>query len=582
MPIIQTQEDKSILFKKRHSASHALAQAVLEIFPGAQLGIGPATDDGFYYDFLLEEKITPEHLPIIEQRMKEIIKQGHDLIYEEIPDEEKAKALFKNQRFKVELIEDIKNKGEKISIYRQGDFYDLCKGPHVKSFKDLNPDGIKLLKVAGAYWKGDETREMFQRIYGTYFDKKEELTDYLEKLSQAEKYDHRVLGKQLKIFMISQSIGAGLVTWLPKGAQIKHTLETMLRKILTEYGYVFTSTPHIGKAELWNTSGHLDHYQENMFPQMVFDNEAFFLKPMNCPFHIEVFRTVVQSYRDLPLRLAEFGTVYRYERSGTLHGLTRVRGFTQDDAHIFCSRDQLFDELSALIEMCFKILHIFKFQNLKIYLSTKPNNSTGDTEIWSFSEEILKRVLDDKGIYYYVDWGGGAFYGPKIDLKAEDNLGREWQLSTIQLDFNLPEKFKISFTNKNNQPERPIIIHRAILGSMERFIGVLLEHFKGNLPFWISPEQMRIITVSESHIPYAEEIAQILKNFRLTKDYSAEKLGFKIRNAEVDKIPCMIIIGDKEESSKTVSVRFKGAKTSEVILADNLYDFFKNKEECWE
>lgn len=581
MPRISNNLSENDLYRKRHSVSHVLAQAVLEIFPSAQLGIGPAIKDGFYYDFLLPEPLNPEKLVTIEARMLEIIKEGHPFIYEQIS-YDKARELFSSQRFKTELIEELRERGETISVYRDGKFYDLCKGPHAKSLKEINPDGVKLLKVSGAYWKGDENREMLQRIYGTYFDTKEELEDWLKKREEAEKYDHRTLGKNLRLFTISEQVGPGLILWLPKGATLRKVVETLIHEILIENGYKFVYTPHIGKSNLWEISGHLEHYRENMFSSMIVDNDEYFVKPMNCPFHIQIYNEMVKSFRDLPLRLAEFGSVYRFEKSGVLHGLTRVRGFTQDDGHIFCTDSQLEEEISSVVDISLSVLKKFKFTDFSVYISTKPDKFAGDEKLWKHAEEVLEKVLDRFNINYYVDEGGGAFYGPKIDIKIEDSLGREWQLTTIQLDFNLPVKFKLEYTASDGSKKTPIMIHRAIFGSLERFIGVLIEHYRGNLPFWLAPEQIRLISVSEKHNPYLNLVKENLAEFRYSVDETNERLSYKVRKAEEEKIPYVIIVGAKEEQSRTVSVRSKKDGDLGNVALDDVKQFFDEKLRCWE
>lgn len=565
--------EDSDIYKKRHSASHVLAQAVLELFPEAQLGIGPATEEGFYYDFLLPRSLTQEDLEKIEKRMKEVIKEGHEFVYQEI-DIEQAKQMFCNQRYKIELINELAERGERLSIYKHGDFFDLCKGPHTESLKNLNPDGLKLLHVAGAYWRGDENRDMLQRIYGTYFDSAELLKQWLNDREEAQKYDHKNLGRQLRLFTVSQSVGSGLIIWLPQGATLRRLIEEFNRDLVLANGYRLVYTPHIGKADLWKQSGHLDHYRDSMFPAMRFDNDEYFVKPMNCPFHIQIYKELVKSFRDLPLRLAEYGTVYRYERHGTLNGLTRARGFTQDDGHIFCTAEQLEGELCNLLDIANAVLQRFDFSEYTIYVSTKPGNYVGDDQIWEEAERKLMKVLDDKNLYYYVDEGGGAFYGPKIDIKVKDSFSREWQLTTIQLDFNLPKKFNLDYIDSSGEQKAPIMIHRAFFGSIERFIGVLIEHYKGNFPFWLAPEQIRLLPVSEKFNEYAKSVAVTLQGYRLTIDDGSERLGYKIRRAELDKVPYMLILGEKEQSTNTVSVRSKERGDLGSIAIDKLRDFF--------
>lgn len=530
--------------KIRHSISHIMAHAVKDIFKDVKFGIGPIIENGFYYDFDLKRTLTPEDLPKIEKRMKELLKQNIEFKKKSISKTE-AKKLFKNQPYKLELINDLKT----ITIYSSGEFTDLCAGPHVKSTKEI-PNAFKLLKIAGAYWKGDEKNPMLQRIYGTAFKTEKELKDYLEQQKEAEKRDHRLLGKNLDLFHIDEEVGPGLVLWHPKGAMLVRTIEDFWIKEHIKNNYDILKTPHIGRKKLWQTSGHTDFYKENMFGPMEVEGDEYLIKPMNCPFAMKIYKEKLRSYRDLPLRWGELGTVYRYERSGVLHGLTRVRGFTQDDAHIICTPDQLENEILEATKFGIRILKTFGFKNYKIYLATKPEKSVGTDKNWGKATKTLKDVLKKLKLDYEVDPEGGVFYGPKIDIKIKDSLNREWQCTTVQFDFNLPERFNMTYIDKKGTKQRPYMVHRALLGSIERFIGVLLEHYAGALPFWLSPIQINVLPISRTHRKYAKEIAEQLKDFRVELKDQDETLGKKIREAELQKIPYVIIIGDKEIKAK--------------------------------
>lgn len=562
--------DTTSLVYLRHTASHILAQAVKELFPSAKLGIGPATEEGFYYDIYYEKPFNEEDLEKIEKKMKEIIKKNLPLERLELSKGD-AIELFKKLRedFKLELLEEIPE--NKVTIYAQGDFVDLCRGPHLLSTGQVK--AFKLLSVSGAYWKGNENNPMFWRIYGTAFFSEEELKAYLEKLEEIKKRDHRKLGKELELFTIEEDIGPGLVIWLPKGAIVRKIIEDFWKEIHLQRGYQLVFTPHIALRELWKVSGHLDFYIENMFPSMELENRAYQLKPMNCPFHIYVYNQKRRSYRDLPLRLCELGTVYRFERSGVLHGLLRVRGFTQDDAHIFCREDQLEEELTKVLDLVVFFLKLFGFNEYKIFVSTRPEKFVGSPEIWEKAELALKKALENKHLDYEIDPGEGVFYGPKIDLKIKDVLGRFWQCSTIQVDFNIPERFNLVYVREDNQFHRPIMIHRALLGSLERFLGVLIENYAGAFPFWLAPVQVKVLSLTDRNISYGEKIAQKLKEegFRIEIDFRSEKLNYKIKIAQQEKVPYMIIIGDREESENTISVRtrkgeiFNSLKIEEFI-----------------
>jgi len=566
-PIFPSDEEALIFL--RHTASHALAQAVKELFPGAKLGIGPPTEDGFYYDIYYEKPFDEEDLQKIEEKVKEIIKKNLPLERKEIPKEE-AKELFKNLKedFKLELIEELPD--SKVSIYSQENFIDLCKGPHLLSTGEIK--AVKLLSVAGAYWRGNEKNPMLWRIYGTAFFSEEELKAYLDRLEEIKRRDHRRLGKELELFTIEEDIGPGLVIWLPKGAIIRNIIENFWKEVHLKRGYQLVYTPHIALRDLWKVSGHLDFYIENMFPPMELENRAYQLKPMNCPFHIYVYNQKRRSYREFPIRYCELGTVYRFERSGVLHGLLRVRGFTQDDAHIFCREDQLEEELIQVLDLVIYFLKVFGFSEYKIFLSTRPEKFVGSPEIWDKAESALKSALENKGLEYEIDPGEGVFYGPKIDLKIKDVLGRFWQCSTIQVDFNIPERFDIVYIGEDNKFYRPIMIHRALLGSLERFLGVLIENYAGAFPFWISPVQIKVLTITDRTISYGEKIVDILRRegFRVETDFRNEKLNYKIRIAQQEKVPYMIILGDKEEKDKVISVR---TRKGEVINNIKLEEF---------
>lgn len=539
----------------RHSAAHILASAVKDLFPEVKLGIGPAIDDGFYYDFLTPKPFTQDDLPKIEERMREIVAQDYPFIRTEMTKEE-ALRLFQeaDEPLKVELIQET-SPDEVHSTYTHNGFVDWCTGPHVPSTGHVKV--FKLTHVAGAYWRGDERRPMLSRIYGTAYFTQEELDQHIQRLEEAEKRDHRKLGKDLDLFSFHEEAGPGLVFWHPKGALIRKIIEDYWRDQHLKGGYELVYTPHIAREGLWATSGHLDFFSESMYGPMEVEGMPYRIKPMNCPFHLLIYKTKVRSYRELPIRWAELGTVYRYERSGTLHGLVRVRGFTQDDAHIICRRDQMQDEIIRVLDFVIAMLSRFGFSEYDIYLATMPEKYVGTPEIWNEATEALRTALENKGLEYSVDEGGGAFYGPKIDIKIKDALGRVWQCSTIQLDFNEPERFDISYVGQDGQLHRPIMIHRALLGSLERFFGVLIEHYAGAFPLWLAPVQVRLLPIADRHYEFAESVCQKLKEhgFRAEVDVRNEKTGFKIRDAQLQKIPYMLIIGDREVSSNTVSVR---------------------------
>jgi len=539
----------------RHSLAHILAYAVQELYPGTKFGIGPAIENGFYYDFDLPKSLTPEDLPKIEKKMRELLKQDIRFKKKTISKTE-AKKLFKDQPYKLELVDELVGiKYQQTSIYESGDFIDLCKGPHIKSTKEINPEAFKLTKIAGAYWRGNEKNPMLTRIYGVAFQTKKELDNFLFKEAEAEKRDHRVLGQKLELFSFDEEIGAGLPLWHPRGAILRKIIEDYLYQELTSQGYQWVVTPHIANLKIWKTSGHWDLYRESMYSPIKIDQDEYLLKPMNCPFHVKIYQSKIRSYKDLPLYLAELGTVYRYERSGVLHGLTRVRGFTQDDAHIFCTPDQISQEITKLLKSGLKILKTFGFKDWEIYLSTRPEKYAGNLKSWQKATNSLKYVLKKLKLKYQIDPGGGVFYGPKIDLKIKDSLGRLWQCTTIQVDFNLPERFNLNYIDQNGKKKRPIMIHRALLGSLERFIGVLLENYAGALPLWLSPEQIWIIPVGSRHEKYAQKVKKELSSFRIKVRSQNETVSKKIREGELQKIPYLLVVGDKEMKTKSVRVR---------------------------
>ncbi len=536
--------------KIRHSLAHILAYAVKELYPKAKFGIGPNIDNGFYYDF---DSIENPDLKKIEKKMKELIKKDIPFKKKKIS-KPQAKKLFKNQPYKLELIKELKN----ITIYESGDFVDLCSGPHVKSSKEIKIDAFKLTTTAGAYWKGNENNKMLTRIYGLAFKTKKQLNDYLKNQEQAEKRDHRKLGQLLELFLIDEEVGTGLPIWLPNGAITRKIIEDYLYQELTSQGYKWLYTPHIGNLNLWKKSGHWNFYKENLYSPIDIDKEKFLLKPMNCPFHVKVYNSKIRSYKELPLKLAELGTVYRHERSGTLHGLTRVRGFTQDDAHLICTPEQMPKELEKLVKQALGMLKDFGFKDFTIYLSTRPKKSTGTAKAWNKATRTLEYVLKKLKLKYEIDPEGGVFYGPKIDIKIKDSLEREWQCTTIQFDFNLPERFKMTYINEKGKKAEPYMIHRALLGSMERFFGVLIEHYAGAFPFWLSPVQIWIVPIGSKHEKYAKKVEEQLKEFRTEIKDENETVSKKIRQGEIEKIPYILVIGDKEMKKKTIRVRQRG------------------------
>jgi threonyl-tRNA synthetase len=547
-------EDVEIM---RHSAAHVLAEAVQSILPEAKFGIGPAIENGFYYDFDLPRSLTLDDLPLIEAKMREIIAANVPFIREEMT-KAKARTLFKAQPYKLELIDEIPDK--KVSLYREGLFLDLCRGPHVSSTGEIK--AFKLLSIAGAYWRGDERRPMLQRVYGVAFDSEEVLADYLRKLDEAAKRDHRKLGKELDLFSLHEEAGPGLVHWHPKGAIIRRVIEDFWKDENAKHGYDLVYTPHIGKLDLWKTSGHWEFYRENLYSPMDVEGQEYIIKPMNCLGHIMIYKTSQHSYRELPLRYAELGTVYRYERSGVLHGLSRVRGFTQDDAHIFCRFDQLEEEVARVLDLTQFMMKTFGFSKHKVFLSTRPEKYAGALEIWEEATETLRKALTRSGITYDIDPGEGVFYGPKIDTKIEDALGRDWQGPTVQVDFNLPQRFDVTYIGEDGQEHLVAMVHRTVLGSMERFLASLIEHYGGAFPVWLAPVQVMIIPVANRHLEYARKLEAELKGegVRVEVNARSETVNFKIRQAQLDKIPYMLVVGDREMASSTVAVRWRSGE----------------------
>ncbi len=569
-------ENQSIIEKKRHSLSHILAMAVQSIYKDAKLAIGPAIENGFYYDFDLGTTISEDDLEKIENIMKELIKKDLKFIQKKMNVEE-AKEFFskKGEIYKVELINELAEKGEnEVSIYQTADWVDLCIGPHVNATSEINIDGFKLDRVSGAYWRGDEKNKMLQRVYGLYFDTKQELDDFIKWREEAIKRDHRKIGKELDLFSVHEEAGAGLVYWHPNGARMRYLVENFWKKRHLENGYDFLYTPHIGKSWLWETSGHLSFYKENMYSSMKIDEDDYYIKPMNCPFHIMVYKSNEHSYRDLPLRWAELGTVYRYEMSGVLHGLLRVRGFTQDDAHIICTQQQMESEILEVLKFSLSILRAFGFNEIKAYLSTKPAKSIGTEQQWEKATTSLKKAIDNEKLEFEVDEGGGAFYGPKIDLKIKDALNREWQLSTIQFDFNLPERFDMYYKDSDGTEKRPFMIHRALLGSLERFFGILIEHYAGKFPTWISPINVMLIPVADRHVEYADQIANKLKakGFFVKIDNQNDTVGKKIFRAHAERIPYALVMGDKEMQSNSITVKNRDTQKQTVYLVDDFIE----------
>ena len=555
----------------RHSAAHLLAEAVLKIYPHAKLTIGPAIADGFFYDFDIDETFSQEDLVTIERQMKRSIKRNTKFEGKELTKKE-ALIIYKDNPYKTEIINSMPD-DEVITEYSHsnGSFVDLCKGGHVDKTGKIK--AVKLLSTAGAYWRGDENNKMLQRIYGTAFESSEELDKHLLFLEEASKRDHRKLGNQLDLFSISQDVGSGMILWHPKGSFIRSKIEDYWKSEHIKDNYDLIYTPHVGKSDLWSKSGHLDNFKENMFSSIEMDNSEYYLKPMNCPFHIAYYKNSLRSYRDLPMRIGELGTVYRYEKQGVLHGLLRVRGFTQDDAHIFCTPEQVVEEFNSVLDLTFRIYNKFDFKNYKITLSTKPEKYVGEDKDWDFAENTLEKILNEKGLEYEVDEGGGAFYGPKIDIHIEDAIGRLWQCTTVQFDFNLPERFDLKYISNEGNEIKPIMIHRALLGSVERFFGVLVEHFAGSFPMWLAPVQIMIIPIADRHIDHCNQISDALKekDFRSEVNNSSDRMNAKIREAQMQKIPYMVVIGDNEVSHNKLSIRTRsGENISDIDLNEFL------------
>jgi len=538
----------------RHSSTHIMAQAVKELFPSAQLAIGPAIEEGFYYDFGFERPFTPDDLEKIEARVHDIQKANHPFKRMEMPRQEAIRFFReRGEKYKVEILESIND--ETASLYSQGDFIDLCRGPHVPSTGRVA--AIKLLSGAGAYWRGDERNAMLQRIYGTSFPTQAALDAHLAKLEEIKRRDHRKLGKELDLITIQDEIGPGLVLWHPKGAMIRLLIENFWREQHLQAGYELVYSPHVARLDLWKTSGHVDYYRDNMFVPMKVEASEYQLKPMNCPFHIMIYKSHLRSYRDLPIRYGELGTVYRYERTGVLHGLLRVRGFTQDDAHLFCRPDQLETEVSRVLDFTFLMLRTFGFSEFEVFVSTKPEKAVGSAENWAQATQALVAALNGRGVRHQIDPGEGVFYGPKIDIKIKDVLGRAWQCSTIQIDFNNPERFGLAYTGEDGKAHQPIMIHRALLGSIERFFGILIEHYAGAFPTWLAPVQARVLSITDKQREYAEAVVGHLRGAgcRAEGDLRNEKVGFKVREAEKAKVPYMLVVGEREMQGGTVSVR---------------------------
>lgn len=587
---ILNQADPDRLHRIRHTCSHVMAMAVQKLFPDAKVTIGPATDTGFFYDFDRKEAFTPQDLKKIEKEMKKIIKANLPVLRQEIDREEVRTEITKlNEPYKLELLDAIPDDAV-ITRYFLGEpgqdknvWWDLCAGPHLERTGEIDPDSFELESIAGAYWRGNENNAMLQRIYGIAWENSEQLEAYKHQIEEAKRRDHRRIGKDLQLFSIQEDAGGGLVFWHPRGALMRKTIEDFWKEIHLNGGYELVTTPHIANLELWKTSGHNDFYRDSMFDTMEVEEQAYQLKPMNCPFHILIYKDSLHSYRELPIRYAELGTVYRYERSGTVHGLMRVRGFTQDDAHIFCREDQISAEILGVLNLGEQLLSTFGFPSYEVNLSTRPEKYVGEDAIWDRATSALRDALDQKGWHYKVDEGGGAFYGPKIDIKIEDAIGRKWQCSTIQVDFNLPDRFDLEYVAEDGSRKRPIMIHRALFGSLERFFGILVENYAGDFPLWLAPLQVRLIGVSDEQMPYLTMVEKQMKEqgIRVQLDRSGERMAKQIRKAELEKIPVMAIAGSKEVESSTLSIRTRQQgelgviSTTEVI--DKLLQSIKTK-----
>ena len=564
---------------RRHPAAHMMARAIMNLFENVQVDIGPATDEGFYYDFDLPHRISTEDFPKIEAEIARLIALDEPFVRKEVSADE-AKQLLAGQQYKLERLADVVADGVAISTYTVGDYVEMCRGPHVEHAKQIGV--VKLMKVAGSYYRGDEKNKMLQRVYGIIAKDEAEMKEILERAEEAKRRDHRILGKQLKLFTVNDTVGPGLAHWLPRGARVRVAIENYWRQKHYEAGYEVVYTPHVGKSNLWETSGHLSFYKDGMFPVMHVQegegNDAYiqdyYVKPMNCPFHIQCYQFEKRSYRDLPIRYCELGTVYRYEKDGVRHGMFRVRGFTQDDAHIFCTPEQIVQEIKDTVEFAKKMLGKFGFHDIQAYLSTKPAKAVGDPARWEQATQSLRDALDQEGMSYEVDEGGGAFYGPKIDMKIKDALGRPWQLGTVQFDFNLPERFHLTYVGDDGKEHQPYMVHRALLGSIERFFGILIEHYAGAFPLWLAPEQVRVLPISDKALDYAKKTQAALKaaGFRVEVDSSAEKLGAKIREATLMKVPYQVVVGPRDEANGTISVRSRtdgdlGAMKLEDLVA---------------
>ncbi len=554
----------------RHSASHVMAEAVKAMFPDAKFGIGPAIEDGFYYDFDLPRTLSPDDLPAIEEKMRSIIAADTPFIRKEMTREE-ARRFFAGQPYKIELIDELDD--ETVSVYEQGTFADMCRGPHVNSTGEIK--AVKLVSTAGAYWRGNEHNPMLQRIYGVAFGTQETLDGHLARLEEMARRDHRKLGRELDLFSIQDEFGPGLVLWHPKGAVIRREIEDFWKDEHVRRGYDIVYTPHLARMDLWRTSGHLEFYLDYLYSPMDVEGQKYLMKPMNCLGHILIYKTRLHSYRELPIRYAELGTVYRYERSGVLHGLSRVRGFTQDDAHIFCRFDQLEDEITGVLDLALFMIDSFQFSNYQVMLSTRPEKSAGSPEVWEKATGILRAALERSGLNYEIDPGEGVFYGPKIDIKFESALGKAWQGPTIQVDFNLPPRFDVNYIGEDGKEHSVVMVHRTVLGSMERFLATIIEHYGGAFPLWLAPVQVKLIPVADRHLEYAHKLAGELKaaGIRAEVDTRAERMGSKIRQAQLEKVPYMLVVGDKEAESGAVSVRLRSGEQ----LADQPFDEFKKK-----
>ncbi len=577
---MKNENEKNELEMKRHSLAHIMALAIKQIYPEVKFAIGPDIDNGFYYDIDLDnKKIGDSDLLEIEKKMKHIVKQNLKFIKSEM-DINDAISKFEesNDVYKVEILKELKSEGESVvSFYQLGDFTDLCRGPHIESSGKIQLGSFKLDKLAGAYWRGDEKNKMLTRIYGLAFSTKEELDDYVKIMEEAKKRNHRKLGQELDLFSISEKVGPGLILWHPKLSKVREAVESFWREFHRKRGYDTVYTPHIGLAKLWQTSGHLGFFKDSMYSPMDVDGENYFVKPMNCPFHVEIYKSRPRSWREFPLRWNELGSVYRYEKSGELSGMLRVRGFTQDDAHIVCRKDQFADEYREVLKLSFEMFQTFGFTDVKGYLAVRDpkniDNYMGDSEIWDMAEKTIKEVVSDFNMPYEVEEGGAKFYGPALDIKVKDSIGREWQLTTIQLDFNLPEKFNMTYKGPEKD-ERPIMIHRALLGSLERFFGVLIEHYGGAFPLWLAPSQIRILSVGEKHIDYCKKLKQefLNKDIRAELDINDETVSNKIRKAASEKVPYVLVVGDKEMDENIFAVRKRGENETNIFSPDDFYN----------